>query len=141
MYKCLNCGHIFDEGEQAYWDEPRRDWSERHSGCPLCKHSYEKTVRCQICESEHLKNELLGGVCEECIDEYRKDPEMCYNVFKEEKESIKINAFLAAVFDENEIERILYQIVKSEKGVLDCSKFIDDDICWFGERLAEEVNG
>jgi hypothetical protein len=141
MYKCLSCGHIFDEGEQAYWNEPRGEWSERYDGCPLCKQSYEKTVRCKICESEHLRKELHGDVCLECIDEYRKDPEMCYNISKAEKENIKINAFLATVFDENEIEHILYEIVKSEKGMLDCSKFIDSDIYWFGERLAEEMNG
>lgn len=144
MYKCLECGHIFEEGEQARWNDPRGEYagvpcSETMYGCPLCKGNYKKTVSCEICESAHLENELYGGVCIECIDGYRKDAEMCFKVSEGEKEQIKINAFLASIFDENDIEHILYEIVKSEKGSLDCSKFIDEDLYWFGDRLAEEV--
>lgn len=70
MYKCLECGHIFDIGEEAHWEEnhgldcgPYEEWT----GCPLCNGSYEETVRCKQCQGEFLEDELTEGLCEECI--------------------------------------------------------------------------
>ena len=43
-YRCLECGHIFDEGEQEVWYEHHPcgmgTASEEFSGCPLCKGDY-----------------------------------------------------------------------------------------------------
>lgn len=66
MYKCLVCGHIFAHGEEAEWTEAH---GERWTGCPVCKSSYEETVRCGHCSGEHLEDELYGGWCMECIAE------------------------------------------------------------------------
>ena len=50
MYKCLECGHIFEPGEEAKWTEKHGFTDGRYehfTGCPLCKSAYEETLRCQ----------------------------------------------------------------------------------------------
>lgn len=143
-YKCLDCGHIFEEGEQARWSESRGEYwgthcSEHMSGCPLCKGEYEETVQCAVCGSEHLEDELNGCVCDECIDEYRKDFNSCYELSIGETTEIKINSLLASLFDVSDIEQILKEYIRERWQDVSCDKFIDEDKSWFGEKIAEEV--
>lgn len=145
-FKCLSCGHIFEEGEQARWEECHPYGmgyaSESFSGCPICNGDYEETKQCEICGGEFLEDELLGGcVCEECVEEYKRDLETCYKIAETaEKEEIKINPLLVSLFDVDEIETILYQKLESVKDNIDCSAFINEDKDWFAEKLAEEVS-
>ena len=145
-YKCLECGHIFEDGEQATWREYMGECHgspayDEFCGCPLCKGDFEETKQCKICGGEFLEDELNGGcVCDECIEEYSKDFDTCYKISANEKEEIKINALLASLFDVDEIEAILYQQLESVKDNIDCSAFINEDKHWFAEKLAEEVS-
>ena len=146
-YICLDCGHIFEEGEQSTWSESRGEyWGspcyETMSGCPLCNGDYEEAVECEICGSSHLKDELNGGICDECIEKYRYDIDVCFKIGSNDTESVELNCFLASMFDKKEIEDILFRELKEAQKYrqIDCEKFIvlaDGD--WFGERLAEEV--
>lgn len=69
-YKCLECGHIFESGEEARWVErhgldtpPYEEWY----GCPKCKGSFEETKRCKSCKKNCLPEELdEDDFCEEC---------------------------------------------------------------------------
>lgn len=145
MYKCLECGHIFDKGEEAFWEEPRGEYwgtncREIMVGCPLCRGVFEETKKCAICKSEHLDDDLIGGVCEDCIDSYRKNFEVCYGISRGETEKVEINSLLACIFDSGDIEQILKEYVLKNCPNIDCSEYIDADITWFGERIAEEVN-
>lgn len=60
MYRCNECGNLFEEGEQARWSESRGEFwgtpcSEEMSGCPLCKGAYEEIKPCKLCGSyEHI---------------------------------------------------------------------------------------
>ena len=52
MYRCCECGNLFEEGEQAVWEEthgldspPYEAWS----GCPVCKGGYEEVYQCKDC--------------------------------------------------------------------------------------------
>jgi reverse gyrase len=141
-FKCCECGHIFEEGEQSVWKE-RHGFAyggyETFDGCPRCKGDYEETVKCKVCGGEHLDEELFGGVCEECINEYRKDFDSCYEISIGEKEEIKINSLLASLFDAGDIEAILVEHIKKNMPDIDCSDYIDNDIERFGEFLAKEV--
>lgn len=144
-FKCLECGHIFEEGEEACWNESRGEFwgtpcSEEVSGCPSCGGDYEETTPCEICGSEHLDDELFGGVCEECIDEYRKDFDSCYEISLGEKEKIEINSLLAYLFEPSDIEAILIKHIKTNCPDIDCSEYIDNDISWFGEQIVKEVS-
>ena len=141
-YKCIECGNIFEEGEQAVWYEKHgldTPPYEIRMGCPLCKGDYEKTVKCKICGSEHLEHELNGGVCKDCIDKCRNDFNICYKVSFGETTKIEINSLLASLFDVGDIEQILKEYIRDRWHNVDCSPFIDEDILWFGEKLAEEV--
>lgn len=66
MYKCLECGHIFEHGEEARWTEMH---GEHMTGCPVCKCAYEETIPCRVCGSAHLDDELYSGICRECLIE------------------------------------------------------------------------
>lgn len=146
-YKCLSCGNIFEDGEQANWSESRGEFCgtpcyKKMSGCHLCHGEYEETTPCEICGCEHTEDELQGGICEECIEKYRYNIEVCNNIGKKDDEIIKLNCFLALMFSKEEIEEILFrelQIVEKYTKI-DCGNFIFEvDQDWFSERLVEEV--
>lgn len=144
MYKCLDCGHIFEEGEESKWSESRGEFwgepcTEEMSGCPLCDGDYEEAFTCEICGSEYTEDELFGGVCENCINDYRKGFDVCYKIASSEKKEIKINALLASLFCDSDIEDILVEHIKERMPDVDCSRYIDEDISWFGEQLLKEV--
>ena len=45
MYRCEECGHLFEEGEQVVWIEKHGLSAppyERFSGCPICKGTYSE---------------------------------------------------------------------------------------------------
>lgn len=150
-YKCTNCGHIFDYGEEII------SGSDGYftASCPFCKveEEYEETVSCCKCFSEHLESELISGMCEDCIESlYRCDYETCYNVAKvgKEKKKIEINGFLATMFEPSAIEEILYKALKESAEIkayfneyIDCWEYINEDISWFVEevrRLEDKKN-
>ena len=145
-YRCLECGHIFEEGEQVRWAEHHPYGmgyaTEKFSGCPICKGDFEETKQCEICGGEFLEEELNGDcVCDDCVEEYKRDLETCYKIAETaSKEKIKINPLLVSAFDITEIEEILYQQLKSVGNNNDFSAFINVDKDWFAEKLAEEVS-
>ena len=140
MYRCENCGHLFEEGEQAVWEE-RHGFDappyEKWSGCPLCHGDYEETKPCKKCGAEHTDDELIEGVCEECISGYRYNVDTCYEIGATNDTEICINSFLATYFTKEEIEELLIkEIKKSEKTMpFDCQKFIEFDKEWFVYEL------
>lgn len=141
-YICLDCGRIFEDGEQKTWSESRGEFwgvscSEEMSGCPDCGGDYEEITLCEICGEEEAGK---GGVCKKCIDEHRKDFDLCYKIGAEEPEEIKINSLLKSLFEPSDIEAILVEYIKNQWKDVDCSPFIDSDIGWFAENLIEEVN-
>lgn len=138
-FKCYECGHVFEIGEEKTWVE---NYGEHMSGCPMCGGSYEETVQCSICGSEHLEDELDGGVCEECIDTYRYDVNMCFRLGEKAKEDVEINSFFASMYSAGEIEELIWRDMMNTQKIkaVDCTPFIEADSTWFAEQLAEEVN-
>lgn len=70
MYRCENCGNLFEEGEQAVWEETHGLDSppyEKWSGCPVCKGDYEEVHQCKKCGDWHTEDELYEGWCEKCL--------------------------------------------------------------------------
>jgi hypothetical protein len=145
MYKCQECGHVFEK--PATWEEPRGECfgilcSEELEGCPKCKCGFDEAEKCQACGEYFLEDELIGDVCKECIDDCKYDIDTCYEIGKCEKQEIKINSFLVAMFDIDEVEDLLLDALKETNKAfpVDCTPFINIDEAWFAERLAEEVN-
>lgn len=104
--------------------------------------------KCDICGAVWEEDTLVYGVCEDCIDDYRYDFDVCYEIGKKtHKETARINAFLFEIFDEDEIEEILMDRLREcrddksvDKSAYDCSKFIDNDISWFAEKLKQVLD-
>ena len=74
MFKCCECGHLFEEGEQAEWYENQGECHgvtamERFSGCPVCKGDYEEVHQCKECGEWYTEDELYDGWCEKCLRE------------------------------------------------------------------------
>ena len=70
MYKCTECGHFFEEGEQATWEETHGLDSppyEKFSGCPICHGDYEEVRQCKKCGGWYAADELYDGWCEKCL--------------------------------------------------------------------------
>ena len=108
MYRCENCGHLFEEGEQAVWKErhgldapPYEKWD----GCPICRGGYEEVRQCKECGEWHTENELYSGWCENCL-----------------RETINYDTFFEYC-EVNKDERYLDIFVMSELlGGMDCPK-------------------
>ena len=74
MYRCCECGNLFEEGEQAVWYENQGECHgvtamERFSGCPVGKGDYEEVYQCKKCGDWHSEDELYDGWCEKCLRE------------------------------------------------------------------------
>lgn len=146
MLKCLECGHIFEEGERheqreyrgEFWGQPSY---ETVAGCPKCGGAYEETKPCAVCESEQLDEDLYGGICKSCLAEYENDLDTCLKLGAIDKEEIEINSLLVTMFTQAEIEEILIRELKEAEKItpVDCSSFVYDDLEWFGEALRKEV--
>lgn len=64
MYKCSNCGEIFEEPNAI-----KEDWGETFCVCPYCNGDYEEVHQCQECDEWHTEDELYDGWCEKCLRE------------------------------------------------------------------------
>jgi hypothetical protein len=147
-YKCVSCGHIFEDCEQAEWEEKHgldTPPYEKFVGCPLCGCTYEETVKCECCGADFLEEELTYRVCEDCLEQekntYRYNPQKCYELSKDETAKVEINYFLSCMFTEKQIEEILLLNIRKASALMpiDCSAFMDADNSWFEERVVEEV--
>lgn len=78
MYRCCECGNLFEDGEQAVWYENQGECHgvtamERFSGCPICHGDYEEVRQCKKCggwyAADELYDELYDGWCEKCLRE------------------------------------------------------------------------
>ena len=121
MFKCCECGHLFEDGEQAVWEErhgfiypPYEKWS----GCPICKGGYEEVRQCKECGDWHTENELYDGWCEKCL-----------------RETINYDTFFEYC-EANKDEQYLDIFVMSELlGGMDCPKWISVE---FHQLIIEE---
>ena len=64
MYKCSNCGEIFEEPNSI-----KEDWGETFSVCPYCNGDYDEAKQCDHCDEWHTEDELYSGWCEKCLRE------------------------------------------------------------------------
>lgn len=64
MYRCRNCGHVFDPMDAISYME---DYGERFSGCPVCLGDYEEIEVCDKCDTiMEFDEDALEWVCPEC---------------------------------------------------------------------------
>ena len=81
MYKCVECGNLFEDGEQAFWKEAH---GESFTGCPLCKGNYEEIKPCKICGT--YLHDFDEDYCEHCKkDVQRRFKDIISQEFDEEE--------------------------------------------------------
>lgn len=140
MYKCLKCGKVFEESreERELRGFVGGDYAfENMYYCPHCGGDYEESRQCAICGEEFGRDELHGGVCIHCINEKREDFDSIYNISIGENSSVEINALIATLFDPADINEILRKHIRENMPNVDCSAYIDEDLDYIGEALAE----
>ncbi len=85
MYKCLDCGHVFEEPKQYSEDRTPGgafeggSFIEHYTGCPVCSGAYKEAKQCEICGKYFTDDELTdttemingdcGDCCEQCIED------------------------------------------------------------------------
>lgn len=92
MYKCDNCGHLFEEGEAATkrvrvgecWGEP---CSEDVPECPVCGGDFSEAKRCKVCDEYFGVEDKEDEICEDCkIEIQKKFTDFINNLETAEKE-------------------------------------------------------
>lgn len=121
MYRCENCGHLFEEGKQAVTYEThgfyQPPYEEIHS-CPVCGGDFEEVHQCKECGDWHTEGELYEGWCEKCL-----------------RESINYDTFFEYC-EANKDEQYLDIFVISELlGGMDCP----DNVSWDFHQLMIDV--
>lgn len=100
MYRCNECGHLFEEGEQAEWTEMHGfsyGNGENWSGCPICKGSYEEIKPCKICGS--YNHDYDEDYCDQC----KKDVKRKFETFIEKEFTKEERELLNELYDGEEI--------------------------------------
>lgn len=83
MFKCDECGHIFEYGEEISW---REDYGETFSGCPMCKGTYQEVYACRLCGDYNCED--FNDTCEKCKEDIAKRFETMIREFTEEEREI-----------------------------------------------------
>jgi hypothetical protein len=149
-FKCLKCGHIFEDGEEKtytenYGEPGGKPYLQWFGCCPLCGGDFEEMAKCKVCGEDFSKDELsYYGVCECCKEDvkskYKYRPDLCYKICDSEKTFLQINKFLAEMFTQEEIEQVLFkELVCSSYSPVNCESFINADDDWFVEKVVKGV--
>lgn len=77
MYICIECDHVFEEGEERVRNEDRNECHgspsyEKYRVCPECGGDYDEAVRCEECGHYAPKSELESGLCSDCVKKAEK---------------------------------------------------------------------
>ena len=140
-YFCLDCKGSCESNELGsysecvgeFWGSPAY---QSFAVCPYCgSEEIVEAMECKVCGTVYPEDEIHGAVCDECLNKYKQDPQRCYDVTKEHKTEISINDFLAQMFTESEIEKILLDFCLERK--VDCTEYVDWDKSWFGDCIIE----
>lgn len=83
MFKCYDCGYVFEEPK--HYSEDRTpggsfeggSFIEHFTGCPQCAGAYDEAVECdgcgEWCFSKYLEATCDGNYCEACMEEMEVD--------------------------------------------------------------------
>ena len=134
MFRCEECGYIFEEGEQKRWVEPH---GEELCGCPICGGAFVKVKNCVVC-GEISDTEY--GVCQKCFDE-KITAKNCFEFCGNEKQNVSINVFIAEILEPSKIEAVLMEHISKGGYEKELEKFAKYDEDWFAEKIEEQEQG
>lgn len=140
MYICMDCHHEFEHPKQThnggYYEE---EWYE----CPDCGSTdYEELAECSECGAEKIKDHLINGMCEDCINEAADDLRLLYEYGADRTQSVEINGVLAYAFSRVQIDAILTNWLMTngdfKKEAQDYALDDKDDFSMWLKRKKEE---
>lgn len=139
MYKCLHCGHEFEEIDRRHYDRGTGVWEEY---CPNCgSEDFEECFKCAVCDENFVEEEMIGcHVCKDCLDKSVTFVN-ALRYGKERTESVEINGFLAWCFSPEQIESILLKNLQTESQDWRqrmTREFCTDDKYDFADFLSEK---
>ena len=163
MYKCENCGHLFEEGEQAVWEEKHGfDYGpyEERRGCPMCMGDYEELHQCKGCDEWHADDEMYDDWCEECLrqtidydtffeycEAYKDERYLDIFVMSELLGDMDCPEYVSLEFHQLMVDTYKNKVLlaksfpETDSFIKTCIRFImDDDGCMGKEQYAEWLN-
>ena len=77
MFKCYECGKVFDEPKIVGEFRPYGEGyvTETFAVCPYCGGSFESADICKNCGDCFFAEELTDGCCETCFEELCDKPD------------------------------------------------------------------
>lgn len=116
MYKCFECGEVFDG-----------------DCCPKCgSEDFERL--CVVCGDTGADD----GICDTCLTRYAIDYEALEKASNRCKgEDRRVPALAASVLSDEQIKTALFRYI--ERNKIDCRAFIKDDRGWFSDFLTNEA--
>ena len=117
-YFCANCEHIFDEDDAEY--NAYRQYIDgvcidevNYAACPSCgSEDLCEAAECAMCGEWYADDELVGGVCEECL-KAATTPENAWKYSKQEDETkrivISVPSVVADYFERREIVAMIHK--------------------------------
>lgn len=96
MYKCEECGCVFEEPKEYQEHHPYGMGyvAESFYCCPSCNGSIGEAQPCKFCEEYGFEDELQDGICEKCISELKKRFDVAlHNNFTEEEIKTLIDVY------------------------------------------------
>lgn len=64
MYRCVECEHLFEDGEELIYTESH---GEKLKVCPCCRGGFEVVHQCDKCRNWFSEDELYEGMCADCL--------------------------------------------------------------------------
>lgn len=137
MYICLHCGHKFTNATNRYNRIVNR-W-EDDAECPNCgSEDFEEAEECVECGALKGADNLIHGMCDDCINIAAEDMRQAYEYGADRTEVVEINGVLAMAFSKVQIEAILMNhLMNNGDFAAECKKFALDDKFDFTDWLAE----
>jgi hypothetical protein len=109
---------------------------EEYISCPKCGHiDLYEVEKCEGCGNIYPSDEMICGVCDNCIKSKTKDIDFCVSI--DDKADFKLNSVFAFLMTESEIEQVLMEYLKAH-GRTDCTSFIEEfEESYIAEEIAE----
>ncbi len=154
MYRCTDCGHIIEVGEEYTYTE---EHGEKFQCCPVCGGDFLEVDHCDGCHKVKFLDELYSGYCVKClkkslnganISHFIKRTDQAEDFYVKwfyETECLQPSAALVDLCRTGYLKQVALEAMKGEcKAIrefwryLDNTSQIDDYAKWLAKRDFEK---
>lgn len=154
MYRCTDCGNIFEVGEERIYEETH---GEKFQCCPVCGGDFQEVDHCDGCHKVKWLDELQSGYCEKCLKnslnganisafvKHTEQAEDFYVRWFYETDFITVSDALIDLCRTGYLRQVSLELMKGERKAirefwryLDNTSQIDDYARWLAHRDFEK---